>query len=230
MNYFLIPIYIILGFLPGLIWLAIFLWQDKKKPEPAGMVSKAFIWGMLITPPAVVIEFILIKILGLAPINIALINILAAFLIIAPTEEYLKYFIFKYKIFKSRAYDEPIDAMIYMITIAMGFASVENILLVVQNLEDPFRILLIRFLSATLLHALAAGLIGYSLGRLKQKKIWKNSSIAIGIFYAIIIHGLYDAMAYWQSAIALFGLAGLLILMTIIISFLFKKLKLTKSS
>lgn len=225
MNYFLVPIYILLGFLPGLIWLAVFLWQDRKRPEPVGMISKAFIWGMLITPAAVVIEFVFIKILGIVPMNIALFNILAAFLIIAPAEEYLKYFIFKYKIFKSRAYDEPVDAMIYMITIAMGFASVENIFLILQNLNNPFRILFIRFLSATLIHALSAGLTGYSLGILKAKKIWKTSTLAIGLMYAIIIHGLYDALAYSQSSSALMALAGLLFIMTIVISFKFKKLK-----
>tara|TARA_Y100000310_G_scaffold55331_1_gene50744 strand:+ start:61 stop:741 length:681 start_codon:yes stop_codon:yes gene_type:complete len=225
MNYIQIIIYVLLGFTPGLAWLLFFLRQDKKRPEPIGMLWRAFIWGMIITFPAVIIEYALLESIKPLILNQILLNILAAFLIIAPAEEILKYFVFKYRIFKAKVYDEPIDAMIYMITIAMGFASVENIILVLRNLDDPWKILILRFLSATLVHALAGGIIGFYLGKVKQKKVWKTCTVAMGIFYAIIFHGAYDAIILWQSDLVILAIAGLLVFVSVLVSWQFKILK-----
>ncbi|MFH1392367.1 MAG: PrsW family glutamic-type intramembrane protease [bacterium] len=199
---------ILLGFIPGLIWLAIFLYRDRKKPEPGYMIAKIFLFGMLITPAAVIIEMAFVKIITGA---------FYIFLIIAPTEEILKYLVFKFKVAKAKAYDEPIDAMIYMITIALGFATVENIILILKDGSQTFNLLTLRFLSATLLHALASGIVGYYLGAKK--------SVSAGLFWAIAFHGVYNYIALLHETLALPLLAPLLILMFIIVSREFKKIK-----
>jgi RsiW-degrading membrane proteinase PrsW (M82 family) len=52
--------------------------------------------------------------------------------------------------------------MIYMITGALGFATVENVVITYQNgIADATGLILIRFVGATLLHALASGIIGH---------------------------------------------------------------------
>lgn len=198
----------LLGFIPGLIWLAIFLYRDRKKPEPGGMIAKIFLYGMLITPAAVLVEFAFVQVLSGA---------LYLFLVIAPTEEILKYLVFKLKVAKAKAYDEPIDAMIYMITIALGFATVENIILILQDSSNSFNLLLMRFLSATLLHALAAGIIGYYLGAKKP--------VITGLFLAIIFHGFYNYIALLHQMLSLTLLAPLLIFMFILVSWMFRRLK-----
>ena len=43
-------------------------------------------------------------------------------------EEYVKYFMVKVGGFRNRELDEPCDIMIYMIIAALGFAALENIL------------------------------------------------------------------------------------------------------
>lgn len=198
----------ILGFIPGLIWLAIFLYRDRQKPEPTWMIVKIFLFGMLITPVAVVVELAFVKFIS---------GVFYIFLIISPTEELLKYFVFKLKVAKAKAYDEPIDAMIYMITIALGFATVENIILLLRDGSNPLNILTLRFLSATLLHALASGIVGYYIGAKKP--------VSSGLFWAIIFHGVYNYIALSYDTLALPLLAPLLIFMFIIVSRNFKKIK-----
>lgn len=198
----------LLGFIPGLIWLAIFLERDRKKPEPSGMIAKIFFYGMLITAPAILIEWVFID---------ALSGALFLFLIVAPTEEILKYLVFKFKVAKAKAYDEPIDAMIYMITIALGFATVENIILILRDGSDPLNLLTLRFLSATLLHALAGGIIGYYIGAKKP--------VITGLLLAIIFHGFYNYIVLLHASFSWFLLAPLLIFMFILVSWQFRKLK-----
>lgn len=198
----------LLGFIPGLIWLLIFLYRDRKKPEPGLMIAKIFFYGMLITPAAVIVELAFVKIITGA---------LYIFLVIAPAEEILKYIVFKFKVAKAKAYDEPIDAMIYMITIALGFATVENIILIFKDGSNPLSLLTLRFLSATLLHALASGIVGYYLGTKKP--------VINGLFLAILFHGFYNYFALLRQDSAIFFLTPLLIFMFILVSYYFRKIK-----
>lgn len=200
---------ILLGLIPGLIWLMIFLTRDKH-PEPKKMLLKTFLLGAAITPLAVLLEYPALELWEIS-------SILYLFLIIAPVEEILKYFAARTAALKTKFYDEPIDAMIYMITAALGFATVENIILILQDGQNPIDTVVLRFLSATLLHALASGIVGYY--------ITKNKTIP-GLSIAIISHGLYNYFALIKTDNALLGLSGTLIIMFIIVSFMFRKLKL----
>lgn len=208
----LILFYIILGFIPGLAWLLIFLRKDKAKPEPKRMLVKVFIWGMIVTPIAIVLE--------LTFSHLKLIPFL--FLVVAPVEEYLKYWVIKKKVLGAPDYDEPIDGMIYMITAAMGFASVENIIVILNQLGNPFEVILLRFLSATLLHALASGIVGFYIGAKKP--------LIHGLGLAIIFHGVYNYFATATYPFSSSLLILLLIIMLTINSFQFKKLKRIKTN
>lgn len=199
---------LILGFVPGLIWLMIFLTKDKH-PEPKKMLLKTFVLGALITPLAVLFEYTALELWEIS-------SVLYLFLIIAPVEEILKYFAARTAALKTKFYDEPVDAMIYMITAALGFATVENIILILQDGQNPIDTVILRFLSATLLHALASGIVGYYIAR---KNLFK------GLGLAIIAHGLYNYFALIKTDNALLGLSGTLVIMLIIVSIMFKKLK-----
>jgi len=94
--------------------------------------------------------------------------ILNTFLGVALVEEYLKFLVVKKTILKSPEFDEPIDAPIYMIVSGLGFATLENILLFWKNTDAayfPYLISFIRFISATFLHALTSGILGYFLAK-----------------------------------------------------------------
>jgi RsiW-degrading membrane proteinase PrsW (M82 family) len=77
-------------------------------------------------------------------------------------EEFLKFILIRIFIIPRKVFDEPIDAMIYMIFVAFGFAFIENIGVILKfDKNILFIILFLRFLGANLLHILTSSLIGF---------------------------------------------------------------------
>ncbi len=194
-------IYIFIGILSSLTWLWHYLRKDVL-PEPKGAIFKIFIWGMLISCPVFLIE------LGLSAALIELnfsglvAKILYWFVTIALVEEVFKYLIVKSKILNNPVFDEPTDVMIYMIVAAMGFAGLENILYLWAPFEQVFalseilnRVVVvgfIRFIGATLLHAVCSGMVGYFVALSLNKPKLKLELTALGLTIAIFLHGLYN--------------------------------------
>jgi len=226
MSYiYLIP----LGFLPSLIWLWFYLRKDSH-PEPNRLILEMFIWGILLGPLAVLLE------------DIVIINTSIIFFIIAGgaiIEETLKYLAVRMRVLRDPEFNEPADAMIYMVIVALGFAAIENTLILIklapaEGLRIAANVLIIRFFGATLLHALSSAIAGYYFAK---SIILKNKILVFaGILLASLLHGLYnyfvvifgDALKeiipsrLWLISILI---VGLLIFMAALVSRYFKKLK-----
>lgn len=177
---------ILLGVLPSLIWLIFFLKEDVY-PEPKGMLAKVFIWGSIAAFMALIFQYFFQDILGFFKISE---YTFTSFFVLAAIEEVLKFAVVYAAINKSKYFDEPIDAMIYMITAALGFAALENIFLALGNLSENglissgiFTILTMRFIGATLLHALSSGIVGY---------YWIKAKIFKGIVIATFLHAVFN--------------------------------------
>ena len=132
--------------------------------------------------------------------------------------------------------DEPIDLMLYMIVSALGFAALEN-LLVLLPLSHPFMLLetvtvsAFRFVGATFLHALCSGLVGYfiaiSILRPSNKR-WRVLAEGIGI--AVLLHGLYDfSIIKIEGNFKFIIPIAILLGLTIFVAWGFKKVKTLKS-
>lgn len=196
-------IYIFFGLAPSIIWLLFYLRKDAH-PESNKMIIKIFLFGMIITFAAGLIEiggeaiFSLLKF-----INIPLFLILALyhFIGIALVEEFFKYLIVKGSVLNNLEFDEPVDAMLYMIIAALGFAALENMLylfpkeeifLLSKVFQRTITISSIRFIGATFLHALCSGTVGYflALSCFEPKKRFRL--IALGLGIAAVLHGLFN--------------------------------------
>lgn len=206
MEYYQLPLYIIFGILPSLIWLFYYLLKDLH-PEPKRMILKVFLYGVAATLPVFLAQVLLTEFLKqLQPLEFMnsfpiVMEIIKWFFIIALTEEVAKYFIVKSTIFNSYALDEPLDVMLYMVVAALGFAALENILYLFSPFYDAplstvvgitITISFIRFIGATFLHTLCSALLGYFVVKsfFDAKKRLKFT--VIGISLAVLLHGLYD--------------------------------------
>ena len=188
--------YLFLTFLPPLVWLLFYLREDRH-PEPKYLLLLAFIGGMASALFAVLGECVFINVLGNSCRNglSGSINPYLLFLGIALIEEYAKYLAVKFLILKRSEFDEPVDAMIYMMTSAMGFAALENALFIFpifhQNLLSGLQVAASRFLGANLLHALSSGLVGFFLAR-----AWfhpkRHHFVALGIILATLLHATFN--------------------------------------
>src|SRR3989344_3393488 len=78
-------------------------------------------------------------------------------------EEFTKYIIAWIVVLHRRENDEPIDAVIYMVAVALGFAGLENALFLLSPLagETVIQTMMtgnLRFIGATLLHVFSSAL------------------------------------------------------------------------
>ncbi len=246
MNYILLnySLYIFFGILPSLIWLQFYLRKDAK-PEPKRMILKIFVYGMLLTIPAIFLEkaFFELKISNFSPFGVSVLNI---FLGVALVEEYLKFLLIKSKILNDPEFDEPVDAMIYMIVAALGFAGAENLLVLFSTgiqqsagggfllplltpvfLKKIFEISLLRFLGATFLHALSSAIVGFFIGLSFFEKEKRGRLISIGMILAVLLHGFYNfSIIELRKGLETLIIAFfLLVTAAMFVSFGFKRLK-----
>jgi RsiW-degrading membrane proteinase PrsW (M82 family) len=146
-------------------------------------------------------------------------------------EELLKYAVALAIVFWNREVDEPIDMVIYLIVIALGFAALENALFVFNPLMigDYFNSALtggFRFLGATLLHVLASGTIGMFLAFTYYKsKMVQMVAGTIGLFVAIVLHALFNFFIMGASGATILGVFLFVWIGIIILFLLFERVK-----
>lgn len=178
-----------IGLLPGFIWLFFFLREDRH-PEPKKALLLVFAAGALSTLPTLLLQFFTQRLFFFLPAGSLLL-----FFLLAIIEEIFK-FAAAYAVLKNNpAFDEPIDAMIYIIAAAMGFATIENILIASSafGLAATTSIIAMRFIGATLLHALSAGLLGYYWAKgLLLNNIRKY--LLTGFLFASFAHAAFNAL------------------------------------
>ncbi len=210
----IIVLEIALAFLPGLVWLFFFLQEDINH-DPKRMIAKVFFAGMLSAIAALLVEITAHNWLASVTLTIPRIveDNLSVFVGFALIEELMK-FIFVYAIVrKSRYFDEPLDGMIYLVTGALGFATAENLFLVFssQNIQDAFTVIILRFIGATLLHALASGVMGHHWALGIKYKI-EGRAILVGLALATGIHALFNYFIFKYNDLLVYPTAFLFLL------------------
>lgn len=240
------------GVLPALLWLYFWLREDIH-PEPKRLIVRAFFSGILAIPFALLLEaaaYCGIAYLflnpGQAPLcgsfsqallehNVALFE-MGIILAFAAAEEFVKYKCARKFVLGGKDFDEPVDAMIYLITVALGFAAFENFFFLISAFgEGVFQGLVIgnlRFLGATLLHAISSGVVGYALALAFYKPEKRRAYTIYGLIIATVLHAVFN-IAVISEGDAENGLGGallVLILTGIILILAFDRVKKIKSS
>ncbi len=177
------------GILPPLIWLYLMLREDKRCPEPRALIFIAFVAGMFAVVLAAFSEYTITPFLP---------DGLPVIFTWATIEEVLKYGVAALFILWNRAVDESLDLVIYMITVALGFAALENALFLLTpfghgQFADGLMTDNLRFFGSTLLHVVASSAIGFALAfSYKQKRWIRALSAASGLILAIALHTLFN--------------------------------------
>ena len=222
-------IFLCAGFLPSLLWLHFYLSKDLH-PEPKKRLIEVFVLGMLLAPLAVAAQWLFVYLgSSLAP-GADLANSSGFFLWAAGSEEVVKLVAVYYLVIHIPEFDEPVDAMIYLITGALGFAAVENILVIYKNIPDgvslTIQILTLRTIGATLLHALSSALVGYFVALSWFHEPHRRKLLWFGVGCATVFHFSFNVLLLHFSALR--GVASssiVLLLMMALISILFSKLQ-----
>lgn len=171
------------GIAPGLALLSYFYLKDEYDPEPISFVFKVFIFGVLLVFPIMFIQYVL------ETENVFQSDFFYAFFSASFLEEFFKWFILYYVVFKHAEFDEPYDGIVYGVSISLGFATLENILyLVSYGLEHAMG----RAVLPVSSHALFGVIMGFYLGKGKFTDHKKNKWISLSFFLPFFLHGIYD--------------------------------------
>lgn len=174
------------GIFPALFWLWFWLKEDEEHPEPRKYIMLALITGMICVPLVIPLE------------QITLVSTSGIITVIAwaAIEETMKYGAGVLVILRKKVVDEPLDPIIYMITIALGFSALENTLFLLNPHLDLFGGIItgsLRFIGATLLHTLASATVGVGLAFSfydRPSVKWKHGFFAL--ILAILLHTLFN--------------------------------------
>lgn len=179
------------GILPSFIWLYFLLKEDARHPEPKKLIALAFIAGMAAVPLALPLE-------QFAKAHLA--GDFSVFSAWALIEEVLKYSMAAVIILWRPAVDEAPDYVIYMITVALGFAAAENILFLIAplmdgNIASSFFTSDVRFLGSSLLHVVASAAIGFSLAfSVKSGPSVRAAAAGVGLILAVALHAAFNTL------------------------------------
>lgn len=203
------------GLLPSLLWLYFLLREDATHPEPKRFIAIAFVAGMLAVPLALFAEQWSKARLVDGP------SVIVAWALI---EELLKYIMAAVFILWRRVVDEAPDYVIYMLTVALGFAAAENMLFVLSPILDGQLVKgvftgNVRFLGSTLLHVVASSAIGFSMAFSARKGHFiRLIAAAIGLILAIALHAAFNTLIISEGATTTL-IAFFLVWMVVVIFF-----------
>lgn len=179
----------LVSILPGLLWLWFFYRRDVFEPEPRLLLLLLFGLGMLAVLPAWFLELPwrgqLLRSIGRDPGRLVLLS----FLVVGGFEETAKFLFLLVPAYFLDEFDEPLDGIIYGITVGLGFAALENILYAAAR--GP-AVGLFRAVVTSLAHASFTGWLGYFVSLAKFRR--EPPLLPLGWLIAVALHGAYDSI------------------------------------
>ncbi len=215
----------IVGVIPSLLWLWFWL-REQEEPEPKGLLAIMFIMGMIAVILVLPIQQIIQKIISSHKLELVL---------WATAEEILKYLAVLIILRKTNIAKKPIDWPIYLITAALGFATLENTLFLIKpfsTLNETTSLFTVaslgqlRFLGSTLLHTISSGIIGIAIGISFYLDGWKRKwYLLTGFLAAIALHSTFNFFIIKNDGNDFLKVFAFLWVVTIIIMLLFEKVR-----
>ncbi|MCM3358824.1 MULTISPECIES: glutamic-type intramembrane protease PrsW [unclassified Psychrobacillus] len=171
---------------PALALLSYFYLRREIAEEPSRLLLHTFIYGAILTFPIMFIQHVLNEehlFTSLFFRNV---------LVTSTLEEFFKWLIIIVALYKHVEFDDPYDGILYGASVSLGFATVENILYLLNyGMGEAF----LRALLPVSSHALFGVVMGYYIGRAKFTSIKK---IRLELFFALIaplfLHIIYNSI------------------------------------
>lgn len=222
MNLMIIVYALLAGLLPALLWLWFWLREDSLHPEPKKLLAISFICGAI----SIVIAIILEKY-----VQNLIFSSTYRYIVWAAIEEMVKFFIVCIIALPSKYLDEPIDIMIYCITVALGFSALENTLFILSPLSSgEFASTIItgnlRFIGATLVHIVSTASIGFMIGLVYyHSKFTKIIFAILGIILSVTLHASFNLAIINGTATSTLKIFGWVWCAVVILIILFEEIK-----
>lgn len=189
------------GIAPGFALLSFFYLKDEYESEPIFDVLRVFFLGTILVFPIMFIQYVL---------DVEQVfdhDLTKAFISAALLEEFFKWFILYFAVYKLITFDEHYDGIVYGVSLSLGFATAENILYLFAN---GLEVAVGRALLPVSSHAIFGVIMGYYMGKGKFSEDGNGMRKAIGysLLIPILLHGFYDYIlllgSFWYKVIVPF--------------------------
>ncbi len=183
---------------PGVaIGLYIYL-NDKHEREPIGLLLRAFLFGAIAVAVTYVLTQQVNRFITIDPKDLTE-QAVHAFLIVALLEESSKFLFVRGLLYRNVNFNEPFDGIVYSVMVGMGFATLENIVYV---MNEGVGVGILRMFTAVPAHGTFAILMGFYLGKAKFEHK-KGYYSVYALLVATLFHGAYDYCLFisWMPGI-----------------------------
>ena len=164
--------------------------RDKYEKEPIRLLIIGLVYGAFIIMPVVLTENFLLLFSPNAGIMAE--AFYCAFIVAALTEEFYKYIILFFLVWRNDNFNERFDGIVYAVFISLGFAGVENLLYVFNPSIGGVSTALSRALFAIPGHALFGVAMGYYFAIARFEPWNQNKHLTLAFFVPFMLHGVYD--------------------------------------
>lgn len=186
-----------LSIAPGLAIMLYIYRKDSYDREPKRYLLVSFLLGMLSVLPAIALEKAGGFIFGeMRPSSSIQYYAFFAFIVVAFSEEICKFAMLKWYAYPKKNFDEPFDGIVYSVMVAMGFATIENIMYVQQS---GLGTAIMRMFLSVPAHGAFGIIMGYYVGLAKFNKERTLVYQCTGVFLAILFHGAFDFFLFLQD-------------------------------
>ncbi|MGE3467376.1 MAG: PrsW family glutamic-type intramembrane protease [Pyrinomonadaceae bacterium] len=193
----------VVAFVPAVIYLLPMIWLDRYDPEPLWLLALAFAWGALV---AVIVSFIVntlvgaIVSIGVSPAAGQAVGAVISAPIFEEASKGIGLVILL--VFFRKYLDDILDGIVFAGVIALGFATVENVLYYGRAIGDAgfgglAVLFVMRGIMSPFAHVSFTAMTGIGIGIARESH---NLAIRIlapvaGYFAAVILHAIWNGMA-----------------------------------
>ena len=209
-------ILLFLALLPVILILIYIYKKDKVEKEPWGLIIKLLVFGAISCIPASFMESFVDHMGPQFPEGSLGYAVTMAFLSAALCEEICKFGFLWLGSWRHPEFGYRFDGIVYGVATALGFAALENVLYVFQF---GFETAIIRAVMAVPLHAFCGLFMGIFYGAAKKASIDGKSSLkyfVLALIVPMMIHGIYDTLAFMADPTASIILFAFVIAMYIV--------------
>ena len=186
--------FIALALAPGIAISLFIFYKDVYNKEPKLNLLVSFLLGALAIVPAIILEKSFEWVNNFTVAGVALF----AYLVVGFSEEFCKFLGLRYYAWTKKSFDEPLDGIVYSVMVSMGFATLENLLYVLNAVQagKAWEVGIQRLFLSVPAHASFAVVMGYYTGKAKFDPARRHILLLKGIAAATFFHGTFDFLLF----------------------------------
>lgn len=189
--------YIAIALAPGIAICLYIFYKDMYNREPRLNLFVSFILGCIAIIPAIFFEKAFSYTIDGTLAGVAVFS----YAVVAFSEEGSKFLGLRLYAYNKKSFDEPLDGIVYSIMVSMGFATLENLLYVLNFAQQGrgLEVGIQRMFLSVPAHASFAVVMGYFVGKAKFNPGKSILYMLTGLLIAVFFHGTFDFFLFIPS-------------------------------